>query len=309
MWRRVFCLFAAIVLFCLATASNAAAVDYVGYVAVVQAVSSDQILSTGSAVPIAPGRLVTNCHVIHDAKEIRVLREGQVWKARAEVSDVHRDLCILDVPGYRGDIPALADSARTRVGNIVVAAGYSGKHFTVSQGSIKDLYTCPCNGGRVIQTSAYFDPGASGGGLFDRDGHLVGILTFKSTKGGDFHFALPVGWLSHLGQRGADNQTDEEAFWKQNPRKSGYFLSACTLEANEDWLNLAQLAKEWSDRQPTDPEAWMALGRANLGMGNKLDAARSFKQVLLLDPTNSDAAGELKKLGFDHGAILDSSRN
>ncbi len=289
------------VLSCLAVTPTFAAVDYAGFVAEVQAFQPGGVLSTGSAVPIAPDRLVTNCHVIRGAREIRVRRAGHIWTARTVVSDVHRDLCILAVPHYQGEIPILEDSASIRVGNAVVAASYSDKRFTVSQGRIKDLYTCPCNGGRVIQTSAAFDRGASGGGLFDRDGRLIGILTFKSTNGGDFHFALPVGWLGHLDQRGTTGQAADKAFWEQNPRNSGYFLAACTLEANQDWHQLAHLAGEWSRHQPTDPEAWMAVGRANLGLGRPSEAAKAFRHVLALDSTNADAEWELQKLGSDLG--------
>lgn len=53
---------------------------------------------------------------------------------------------------------------------------------------IVGLHHCECDGGRVVQTSADFDRGASGGGLFDRQGRLVGILTFKASSGGNFHF-------------------------------------------------------------------------------------------------------------------------
>jgi serine protease Do len=287
-----------------AAAPIGAAPDYAGYVAKVEAVRPGQILSTGSAVSIAPGRLVTNCHVIRDATEIWVRRPGQTWRAKTDVSDSHRDLCILAVPGYKGQVPVLADTKLIRVGDTVVAAGYSDKRFSVSQGKIKDLYTCPCNGGRVIQTSATFEPGASGGGLFDRDGRLVGILTFKSTKGGDFHFALPVGWLGHLDQRGAASQVGNVAFWEQNPRRSGYFLSACALAANEDWPHLAQLAQEWSRTEPSDPEAWMALGRAYLGLDRYKEAGKAFQHVLTLDSSHAEAQWELQKLEFDFGEKL-----
>lgn len=67
----------------------------------------------------------------------------------------------------------------------------------MSRGRIIGLHY-ECDGERVIQTSAAFDRGTSGSGLFDRQGRLVGLLTFKAKAGGNFHFALPVGWLRHM---------------------------------------------------------------------------------------------------------------
>jgi hypothetical protein len=46
------------------------------------------------------------------------------------------------------------------VGTRVVAVGYSGGDYAVSEAEIRGLFTCACDGGRVIQTSAHFDPGA-----------------------------------------------------------------------------------------------------------------------------------------------------
>jgi serine protease Do len=293
----------------LAGAAPDAAGGIARYVVEIQAITPDLLLSTGSAVSIAPGRLVTNCHVIRGAEHIWVLANGQRWKASTEVRDTHRDLCILDVPDYRSEIASVSDPTTTKVGIAVVAAGYSNKRFKVTQGEIKHLYTCPCDGGRVIQTSATFDHGASGGGLFDTKGRLVGILTFKSTKGGDFHFAVPVSWLAHLDQQGVTSHHGDKPFWEQKPSNSGYFLTACALEANEDWPHLAHLAGEWSRNQPNDPEAWMALGRANLGLSHLQEAAKDFQYVIMLDPANADAEWELQKLEFDLGESLISPAN
>ena len=57
--------------------------------------------SLGTGVVVAPERLVTNCHVTHDALKINVLRGGQRWLAVSQRSDVGHDLCLLRVPGLK----------------------------------------------------------------------------------------------------------------------------------------------------------------------------------------------------------------
>jgi S1-C subfamily serine protease len=167
------------------------------YVLKVEVTHTDGRRETGSAVPLAGNRMVTNCHVLRNAVAIRVANPERQWLATMAHSDAYRDLCFLEVPGYRGPVAPVAEE-ETRVGKDVLAVGYTGGRLAINPGHVKGLHTCPCDGGRVIQTSAPFDRGASGGGLFNDQGRLVGILTFKSQAGGNFHFALPVGWLRGL---------------------------------------------------------------------------------------------------------------
>jgi serine protease Do len=162
-----------------AGAKESAKPDWAGWVLKIETDRLDEVKELGSGVAIGPQRVVTNCHVVRDAIMIRVSRGSEVWPATLESGDGYRDLCILKVPDYPGKAPPIAESGDARVGMPVFAAGYSGGDFAVSEGNIKGLFTCACSDGRVIQTSAHFDPGASGGGLFDSKGRLLGILTYK----------------------------------------------------------------------------------------------------------------------------------
>jgi S1-C subfamily serine protease len=47
-------------------------------------------------------------------------------------------------------------------------------------------------GQRYVQTDAAISKGSSGGGLFDRDGRLVGITTFTVDDAQNLNFAIPV---------------------------------------------------------------------------------------------------------------------
>lgn len=269
----------------------------------VQVVRSDGMRELGSAVVIGPGRLVTNCHVVRNAVRIEVARGDTRWNARMDSGDEYRDLCFLKVPDYPGAPPRMAEPGDAKVSLPVVAVGYSGGRFTVSEGYIKGLFTCACDGGRVIQTSARFDPGASGGGLFDTEGRLLGILTFKSEAGGDFHFAVPVGWMKALGHT-PRALSGKGTFWEDATRDSGYFMVACDLGARQDWDGLYRLARDWVRQEPDNPQAWMAWGRSNLHLGKPEEAARGFQKVLDLDSTHSEAWWELQKLEIDLGRPL-----
>lgn len=258
----------------------------------------------GSAVSIAGNQLVTNCHVISDASRIEIELAGETRLATADLRDSYRDLCFLNLPGYKAAPVPMIELGETRVGMEVAAAGYTDGVYTVSSGRIIGLHTCECDGGKVIQTSAPFDRGASGGGLFDSSGRLIGILTFKSQNGGNFHFALPVGWLRQMAEQQMDPVSPLVSFWKKPGKESGYFLAACNLGERKDWRSLSSLAAEWSVQEPNNPEAWMALGRAHRGLGETGAAVADFQRVLMLDSTHAEAQWALQDLELETGRSL-----
>lgn len=265
---------------------------------------SDGRKELGSGVLIAPERLLTNCHVVRNASRITASQGNGSWPASVSMGDSYLDLCLLDLPGHPGKPPPLAEPDDAKVGQGVYAVGYSGGKFSVSTGHIKGLYTCPCGGGKVIQTSARFNPGASGGGLFDADGRLIGILTFKSHSGGIFHFAIPVGWMEQLSTLPQSGTPGQWPFWENPSRNSGYFLTACDLNAKKKWRDLSRLTQEWVREEPSNPESWMASGRANLGLKRLHEAAGDFQKALALDPTHGEALSELQQLEVELGKTL-----
>ena len=123
-------------------------------------------------------------------------------------------------------VASAAEPGEPRIGQFVYAVGYpNGGKLAISGGEVMGLHAY--DGAKVIRMSAPFDHGASGGALLDRDGRLLGILTFKARAGGAYHFAVPVEWLAAK----PDATEAEQAFW-EGPRESQpYFLRALALES------------------------------------------------------------------------------
>ena len=255
----------------------------------VTAERSSGTIQAGSAVLVAPGKLVTNCHVLTWAKNIQLLRSGERWTARLIAADREHDLCILaatDLPFT----PTLAPSTgRVQIGQEVHAAGYpGGGDFAVNCGKVRALHDY--NEAKVIQTNAAFMPGASGGGLFDNDGNLLGILTFRAQSGGDFHFVMPVAWvdalLAHIDESNPLAMSDP-AFYQRNQTQQPYFLQAAALEETRNWTALLNVAQRWSDQVVNNPESWMAVGKACVALNKKDQAMSAFRQVLAIDSQHS----------------------
>ena len=136
----------------------------------------------GSGVALPNGSIVTNCHVTQHAKRLEPFWGNTSTRAESQRADVQHDLCLVQMPGLQVRPTEVASSKGLHVGDKVYAVGFNGgRRLTYEEGEVSELF--PLDGGMVIRTTAAFSQGASGGGLFDAEGRLVGILTFFRVSG------------------------------------------------------------------------------------------------------------------------------
>lgn len=159
-----------------------------------------QVFSRGSGVAVGLQQVVTNCHVIAQAVQIRVRQGGADYTAVPSTSDTYLDLCMLSVPQFTAPAVQRASVKSLQVGQTVYAIGSPyGLERTLSHGLVSALRETP--EGTLIQTSAAISPGSSGGGLFNAQGQLVGITTFQTKAGQNLNFAVPSDWLDTMRTR------------------------------------------------------------------------------------------------------------
>ena len=167
-----------------------------------------QGLGTGFIVR-ADGVIVTNAHVIADAKTISVaLRDGTPYRARLVGKDETNDIAVLRIDTKNLPVAELGNSDSLLIGEWAIAIGnpygfYLGNSEpSVTTGVISGTgrnLAAPNEGSAtyvdMIQTDAAINHGNSGGPLVDAVGEVIGMnSSIYSPSGGSvgLGFAIPI---------------------------------------------------------------------------------------------------------------------
>ena len=149
------------------------------------------------------GHVITNAHVINDAKKVVVtFLDGRSYNAEIVGFDEFTDMGVIKVDADLALLHplTLGDSSNLKVGEQIAAIGNPfGLSGSMTSGIVSQLgrllpsgvgYSIP----DVIQTDAAINPGNSGGPLLNMRGEIIGINTAIQSTTGEFTgvgFAVP----------------------------------------------------------------------------------------------------------------------
>ncbi len=147
------------------------------------------------------GYIVTNNHVIEGATTINVtLNDGTTYPAELVARDSKTDIAVIKIEKENCQPIILGDSDTILVGETAIAVGNPLGELggTVTNGIIsaldREITLEDGHTRNLLQTNAEINEGNSGGGLFNAQGELIGLVVAKSSGTGieGIGFAIPV---------------------------------------------------------------------------------------------------------------------
>jgi serine protease Do len=251
----------------------------------------------GSAVVVASDQVITNCHVVANAKNIHLIVNGQTHAAVAIKADWKHDLCMLTVNDLAVPAVRMGKSISLQYETPVFTVGYpDGTTIPVNTfGAVKGLF--PMDDSVIIRASSAFKPGASGGGAFDDAGNLVGIITLKSRGDSAHYYYMPVEWVQALMEKPAQalGGKSEKPFWADTVSRP-YFMQVVSPYVSQQWKALMKVATEWVSVEPDTAESWFYLATAEFAIKDYAHAETHFRKVLALNDQHSQALVYLEKI-------------
>jgi serine protease Do/serine protease DegQ len=143
---------------------------------------SEPQIAAGSGVIVDAknGYVITNSHVVKDARAIQIkLKDNRIFAAKLVGTDPGTDIAVLKVEAANLAEAKFGDSDDLQVGDFVIAIG---NPFGIGQTATSGIVSALGRSGlsmegfeHFIQTDAPINPGNSGGALVNLKGELVGI--------------------------------------------------------------------------------------------------------------------------------------
>lgn len=174
-----------------------------------KAINDLPLSGTGFAIS-SNGMIVTNYHVIENAKSIKIKGLNGVFDksfdAQVMQTDKVNDLAIIKIkdPDFNnlGTIPFQIKTSTSEVGEDIFVLGFP---LTATMGEEVKLTTGVVSSktgfqGNVTQyqISAPIQPGNSGGPLFDKSGNVIGIISAKHLNTENVGYAIKASYLQSL---------------------------------------------------------------------------------------------------------------
>lgn len=241
------------------------------------------VFSYLTAVLLDPDTVVTQCDSVLSAPSLRLRQGADIYPARIAQKDSARNLCLLHAPGAGESGVKLRDDAPQTGTQVYAVSNALGLGVSIAEGVVSGVRAL--QGESFIQHTAAIAPGSEGGGLFDAEGKLVGLISYRQRDGQNVNFAFPAQWLKEIGQRAAS--ADAAEAWR---------AKALVLEREAKWEELAAHATAWSKALTDSAEAWLWLGAAQDRRQDWPAAELAYREALRYEPSATQAGVALARV-------------
>ena len=259
----------------------------------------------GTGVAVTKDHVVTNCHVLGNANGISITKWGTQYPVESLQADWKHDLCILKVQYADLKPIAMADSSKLNYEQQVISISMPSDSPApyVALSTVKALY--PFDSEQVIRTQAAFAIGASGSPVFDYEGKLIAISTFKSPGKNAYYYNMPINMVKALLQTESVplNSVHGAPFWDAAEDNRPFFMQIVLPYQNNRWQDVQTVAKNWVKQEPNSAEAWYYLGRAEQNLTNPNLAKAHFKKALSLQVNHPASLQAIAQIAEAEGQL------
>ncbi|MBI4680155.1 MAG: tetratricopeptide repeat protein [Nitrospirae bacterium] len=248
-------------------------------------------ISQGSGFIVRPdGAVVTNYHVISNARDIKVKVGDKVLDVEGLIhTDKENDLVILKVKGEKLPIVKLGDISKVNIGEkVYVISSPEGLENTISDGLLSGVREITSDR-KILQITAPISPGSSGGPVFNKDGEVIGIATFLIKEAQNLNFAMPVNLVK-------DKITSKKVVAVKESDIEDYKKSAVYWFVLGYYYNESSLHKEAIEAykqairiMPDNAAAHYNLGLTYNNLKMHKEAIEAYKQAIRIKPDYAEA--------------------
>ncbi len=257
-------------------------------------------ISQGSGFIVsADGAVVTNYHVISNAKDIKVKAGDKVLEVEGLIyTDKENDLVILKVKEEKLPIVKLGDIAKVNVGEkVYVISSPEGLENTISDGILSGIRKI-ISDRKILQITAPISPGSSGGPVFNKDGEVIGIATFLIKEAQNLNFAMPVNLVKDkIESKKVTALKESEIEDYKKTAEYWFYLGVAYSELGMD-KEAIEAYKQAIRIKPDYADAHLFLGFAYSELGMDKEAIEAYKQAIRIKPDYAEAHFKLGWLSY-----------
>ena len=256
----------------------------------VRGYKSDGGLAYGSGVVVGPNKVLTSCHTFRQTGKPWVSQGEETFSILSVKADRWHDLCLATTFGMPTAPVEIGTSYNLKKGEQVVSIGHSNgvPSPLTTTGTVRSSFKF--DDGYIIRSGARFALGASGSGLYNATGQLIGINTFKTIGHFAYFYAVPIDWLKQL-----ETMPDEtvfpiigKAFWEEDDDKKPYFMQTAIPEIKGNWSQLKTVSESWVKAEPNNVDAMFELGFANEHLGDVSTANTIYSKILTTEANHPE---------------------
>ncbi len=254
------------------------------------------------------GVIVTNYHVISNASSIKIKAGADVLNVDGPVYlDEENDIAILKADAKNLPIVKLGNLAKTAIGEkVFVISSPKGLENTISDGILSGKREIASNK-IIIQITAPISPGSSGGPVFNKNGEVIGIVTFLIKNAQNLNFAIPLdvirnkitsNKLTVIKKNKIDDYEKTAQYW--------YYLGFTYSETGKN-IDAVEAYKHAIRINPDFAKAYNDLGTTYHSLGRYEDAVQAFKQAIRINPDldkpHYNLGNSYRELGLNKEAV------